>query len=221
MVDFWQTWIERKREVLIGTSSVLAGMVILIVYFQSGPNALAYARAASTFQQWQADPADEKLYQVMKQTIHALPNLQKKYEPLIVQKFLETDQIHDALEMAGRSLDRLKKEAPYHAAYGETTLWIEQGQFQKALERAVTLKEQMGTSYLTEMKAGSVLYVHNLLRIACLQQALQNRPGEKAAWDELEAVLKTESRLARLILSNFKEKEVDLMQYIAEKRKAP
>lgn len=216
---FLQTLIDRKREMIIGTSSVLAGITILIVYFQSGPNASTYAKAQSAFQEWQLAPEDEKLYKIMREAILPVPDLQRKYEPVIAQKLLDTHKIDQALAVAGRSLQRVKKEVPLHAAYGETSLLIEQGNFQKALENAVALKEQMGTAYLSELKAGSVLYVHNLLRIACLQQRLQNRPGEKSAWDELDAVLRSQSPVSDLVLSSFTEKKIDLVHYIAERKK--
>ena len=48
-----------------------------------------------------------------------------------------------------------------------------------------------------------------------LQQKLANRPGEKAAWEELERFLSGSMDA----VSCFKEKGVDLTHYIAERKK--
>ena len=155
----------------------------------------------------------------MRETIRRVPALQSKYEAAIAQKLLNTDKINEALVMANRALNRVQEEVPFHATYAKTSLLIEQGSFQQALENAVALKEQMGSSFLTEPKGGSLLYVHNLLRIACLQQELKNRPGERSAWEELSCFLQTETRLAQTLLESFSEKQVNLNQYIAERKK--
>lgn len=218
-IDWIQNLSERKKQIAVGSASVIAGVAILIGYFQSGPNALSYAAAEAAFSSWDASPQDDQLYQSMQEAIRSVPALQKKYEASIAQKLLNTDKINEALVMANRSLNRVKDDAPFHMTYAETSLLIEQGGFQQALENAVALKEQMGNSFLTEQKGGSLLYVHNLLRIACLQQQLKNRPGEKAAWEELESFLQTDTRLAHTLLGSFSEKQVNLTQYITERKK--
>jgi hypothetical protein len=218
-----QSWMEniseRKKQIAIGSASVIAGIAILIGYFQSGPNALNYAAAEAIFAEWEASPTDERLYKSVRETIRSMPDLQKKYESVIAQKLLDADKIDEALTMAHRSLNRVKEEAPFHATFAKTSLLIEQGGFQEALENAVALKEQMGSSFATEIKGGSLLYFHNLLRIACLQQELKNRPGEKAAWEELEKFLQNETGLAHTLLGSFSEKQINLSQYISERKK--
>ena len=216
---FIQNLSERKKQFAIGSASVLAGAAILIGYFQSGPNALSYAKAEKAFSAWEASPLDDALYQSMKEAMKGVPALEKKYEATIAQTLLNMDKIDEAAAMAGRSLDRLKDEAPFHAIYAKTSLLIEQGSFQQALESAVALKEQMGPSYFSENKGGAALYAYNLLRIACLQQELKNCPGEKAAWEELETLLQTKTPTASALLVNFSEKQLDLIQYIAERKK--
>jgi hypothetical protein len=217
--DWIQNISERKKQIAIGSASVIAGVALLIGYFQSGPNALTYAAAEAAFSSWDASPHDDQLYQSMQEAIRTVPALQKKYEASIAQKLLNTDKINEALVMANRSLNRVKEDAPFHTTYAQTSLLIEQGSFQEALENAVALKEQMGNSYLTEQKGGSLLYAHNLLRIACLQQQLKNRPGEKAAWEELEGFLRSGTSHARTLLGSFSDKQVNLSQYITERKK--
>lgn len=211
---FIQTLQVRKKELIIGSSAVLAGIAILIGYFQSGPDAGAYAQAEAALAKWQAAPEDDALYSEMREAVRNAPALGKKYEAAIAQKLLNTEKISEALAMATRSINRVQDEAPFHSQYARTSLLIEQGSYQQALENAVALKEQLATE-----APASLLYAHNLLRIACLQQELENRPGEKAAWEELEAFLKTSS-CSDLVFSNFSDRTVDLSQYIAERKKS-
>ncbi len=218
--DWMQNLSEQKKQIVIGTLSVLAGVATLIVYFQSGPDPVKYAAAEAAFSEWKASPQDDLLYQSMQEAIRSVPAVQSKYEASIAQKLLDTNKINEALVLANRSFGRLEEEAPFHAAYAKTSLLIEQESFQKALENAVTLKEQMGGSFALEHKAGGLLYVYNLLRIACLQQELNNRPGEKAAWEELESSLQGEARLANILFASFTDRKINLTQYIAERKKA-
>ncbi len=217
---FIQKMTEQKKQIAVGSSAVIAGIAILIAYFQSGPNAVSYAKAQTAFSEWEASPLDDQLYKNMKEAIRTVPALEKRFEASIAQTLLSTEKVNEALAMANRSLNRVKEEAPFHVAYAQTTLLIEQGNFQKALENTVALKEQMGPSYLSEEKGGALLYFHNLLRIACLQQELKNRPGEKAAWEELEHLLQTHKPLSDVILSNFSENKVGLLQYINDRKKS-
>lgn len=212
--------LEKKKEILIGSISAVAGVALLIAYFQSGPTALSYAKAEAAFSQWQDSPLEEDLYLSMKDTIQEVPALEKKYEAVIAQKLMSTDKINEALLMANRSIERVRHDVPFHTAYGQTSLLIEQGSFQQALENAVALKEKMGESHLTDPKPGALLYAHNLLRIACLQQELANRPGEKAAWEELESFLQTNPAVSDLLMPSFSEKQVTLVQYIDARKKA-
>lgn len=205
---FLETLANRKREIVIGSTAVIAGVALLIGYFQSGPDARSYAEAETAFAKWEAALGDETLYGEMRKAVRKVPALGKKYEAVIAQKLLNSEKIDEALELAERSISRVEGEAPFHSQYARTSLLIEQGNYQEALENAVALKEMLA-------ERESLLYAHNLLRIACLQQELKNRPGEKVAWEELETFLKGKS-----FLSNFTDKNVDLAQYIAERKKA-
>lgn len=210
--------IEHKRQIAIGTASVIAGAALLIGYFRSGPDALSYVRAEAAFSQWEASPQNEELYQGMQKAIGTVPSLKKKYEGAIAQRLLDMEKIPEALAMARASLNRVRGDVPFHSAYGETSLLIQQGQFQEALQRAVALKEEM--SSLADGKEGALLYAYNLLRIASLQQELKNRPGEKAGWEELESYLQRHGETAVLLFNDFSENTLSLSQYIAERKRS-
>lgn len=208
-------------------AATLAGLGIAIAYFQTDFKASVYAETESVFGKWEASPQDPVLFQQMKTALHKVPSLEKKYEPRIVAKLIETGRGIEASEMARRSLQVIEMEAPFHAIFAETSLLIEQEGYQKALEMSVVLKEKMAKDgdlhrfSGEQLVGGAVLYAHNLLRIACLQQALKNKPGEMAAWEELEAFLhlNENSAAGHLILKNFQEKGLNLSDYIAERKK--
>lgn len=222
---FLQILLLRKREILTGTASVIAGVILLIAYFQSGPKATAYAEAEIVYSQWEATPQNEELYDKMRRSLLQVPALGKKYEATIAQKLLDVEKTEEAMKLAHRSLDRIKEETPFHAAYARNSLLIEQGAYQDALERAVQLKEQMNNAFdlprmlENRLAGGGLVYVHNLLRIACLQQELKNKPGEKAAWEELEKFIESKSPLADMVLGSFSDRKIDLTHYIAERKK--
>src|SRR3990167_5488366 len=202
-------------------TAVLAGVLVLIFSFQSGPKASLFAQAENLFAKWEASPQDEILYQKMTQAMRKAPPLQKKYEAVIAQKLIGGGKGVEALQMACRALELARGEAPFHAAFAETSLLIEQEKYQTALQQAVALRERMTKEcdikkFLGDrLVGGSFLYVYNLLRIACLQQELKNHSGERAAWEELGGFLNNErSPVIHLVLSSFQEKGVDLFHYI-------
>lgn len=222
---FLQSLYFRRKEVLIGAASVIAAIGILIVYFQMGPNANAYATAEMAYSKWNASSMDEELYSKMKEAIRKVPALEKKYEAAIAQSLLDGEKVDEAMAMAKRSLGRIKEDIPFHAAFAQNSLMIEQGAYQDALEKAVQLKERMLQAFNVEefsgnrYAAGSLLYAHNLLRIACLHEKLNNRHGEKAAWEELEGLIQKQSIVSDLLLASFSEKQIDLNAFIAERKK--
>jgi len=214
------------RRWISALAATLAGIAVLIFYFQSGPKAPDFAQAETLVAKWTSLPEDKALFQEMSRALRKVPALQKKYEPVIVQKLMEGGRGAEALQIAYRSLALAREEIPYHANFAETSLIIEQGEYQTALERAAGLKEKMARECNIEAfwgsrsVGGSLLFAHNLLRIACLQQELKNGPGEMAAWEELDKLLKknSDSPTSHLLLSSFQEKGLDLTHYIAERK---
>ncbi len=208
----------------IGTS--LAGVAILIVYSTAGPKATDFALAETLFEKWKLAADDSALFEKMSQALRKVPTLQKKYEPVIAQKLMGGGKGAEALHIAYRAIEQAKSSIPYHAHFAETSLLIEKGQYQQALLAAVHLKEEMLKAYEEKEfwnespRGGSLLFAHNLLRIACLQQELKNKPGELAAWNELEEKLlkHNKSPTTELLLSSFQEKRLDLTHYIAMRK---
>lgn len=222
--SLFDSFIDRRW--ISATTAILAGMVVLVFYFQSGPKAPDFAQAEMLVAKWTSLPEDLSLFEEMSQALKKVPALQTKYEPMIAQKLMEGGRGSEALQIAYRAINLARDEVPYHAHFAESTLLIEQGDYQKALERSAALKEKMARECNIEafwgprLVGGCVLFAHNLLRIACLQQELQNRPGEMAAWEELDGFLKKngDSPTSHILLSSFQEKGLDLTHYISERK---
>lgn len=214
---------QNKRYFSAGMACI-AGVLILVVYFQTTPGAEAYLAAEESVARWQ-EKEDDASYIEMRKALRQVPALEKKYGSVIAQKLFQRNRLADALTLAHKSIHQIEEDAPFHAAYGSATLLIEQGAFQEALEKSVSLKETMQQECDIDLQigqqpaGGSLLYAHNLLRIACLQKELNNKPGEKAAWEELERFLGTKESLSHLVFANFRDKGLDLSHYIAERRK--
>src|SRR3990167_7166976 len=82
---------QNKRWLTSG-AACLAGVVILIVYFQSGPKPEAFAAAEEAVAKWESSQ-DEASYQEMKKALKKVPAIEKKYEAVIAQKLFEGDQL--------------------------------------------------------------------------------------------------------------------------------
>lgn len=203
---------------------IFLGFVVLTMQAQSGRDLDRYAIAEEKMSLWLKNPEDDKVFLDMKKALKKVPDLEKKYGAMIAQELFQRDHFQDALGYAEDALKNLNQEAPFHAVFGATTVLIEKGSFQDALEQAVHLKQIMETegvaTALDQAGSASVLYAHNLLRIACLQKELLNKPGEKAAWDELESFLKQRDGVSKQVLNNFRDHGLDLSHYIQERKKS-
>lgn len=203
---------------------IFSGCVVLTIQAQSSKDLNRYAVAEEKMSLWLKNPQDDQVFLEMKKALKKVPDLEKKYGAMIAQELFQRNHFQDALGYAEDALKNLSQEAPFHAIFGSTTLLIEKGSFQDALEQAVNLKQIMESEGVatTSDSAGSasVLYAHNLLRIACLQKELLNKPGEKAAWDELELFLKDRNHVSKQLLNNFRDHGLDLSHYIQERKKS-
>ncbi len=216
------TFLEHKRAFLAGIFC-FAGLAVLGVYFQTAPGPEAYAQAEEAVAKWK-EKDDDASYNEMRKALKKVPSLEKKHSGAIAQKLFQKNRLSEALTLAHRSMNALD-EAPFHAAYSETSLLIEREGYQNALEQSVGLRENMLKNCDLNQEVGGhsvgggLLFAHNLLRIACLQQELANRPGEKAAWEDLEKFLGTRASLQRLVFENFRDKSLDLSHYIIQRKK--
>lgn len=210
----------------LGTTIVA---VSLVAYLSFGPSDRDYAEAKRSFEKWKDSPSDDGLAKNMKKSLNRLPGLTKGLESEIAQTYLSCGESDKAAAFALSPLARLREISPFHAEFGEGALLIERGEFQKALELSVALKEKLEQSLGSDLWKGkrmgpsSAVYVSNLLRIACLQKQLKNAPGELAAWEELKGLLEAEgevSTAAKILRANFDTKKFTLLDFISQRERS-
>lgn len=218
---FVLTFTENKR-VFLASIFCFGGVVCLGIHFLIQPGPESYAKAEAAYQTWREND-DDASYAEMRKALKKVPTLQKKYIGAIAQKLFQKNRLSDALELANTSIKALD-DAPFHSSYAQMSLLIKKGEYQKALEQSVSLKETMLKACDLQKEVGGhsvgggLLYAHNLLRIACLHQELHNQPGEKASLEDLENFLSTSASLKRLVFETFRDKGLDLGDYILERK---
>lgn len=205
-------FLKEKKQWVSAFAAITASFAFCLWYFQSGPDALAYFQGEQAYFSWKGEKGE---WRALKKTLEALPALEDRLSGALAQDLLERKEIDQAAVYAAKALPKLRKKAPFYASFAETSLLIEEGKYQEALERAVSLKEML----LSE-PASRELASQNLLRIASLQQKLENGAGEKAAWEEYQNFLGKEQALKDEIQKSFRDGEIDLFSYISERQKA-
>jgi hypothetical protein len=212
-----QKFFTYRKESIIGGISLLAIGALLIVAASGKSSYQDFLQTEKLFATWEESPADIQLFDQLSLFLKKHPDLIDKYEAKISQKLIEAGRFEQAALYAESPISRLEIISLSHSCFAETTLLIEAGRYQEALERAIRLKENMSSE-------DSILYAHNLFRIATLQQRLQNDPGEIAAWNDFEEFLgwkegkATENFLSQAMLQSYGAEEISLLQYIADRK---
>ncbi len=203
----------------------VAACALTIGWFAAGPTDADYLKARQAFEQWKEMPSDQARTVAMHKALKRVPGLERALDAEIAQTYL-AQGMGEKADGEG-ALKRLEEISPLHAEFGRATFLIEGGEYQKALELAVGLKEQMEQSLDSNlwrgqhMGGGSALYVCNLLRIACLQKQLKNGPGELAAWEEIKGLLDGESSAAAQFLkANFGSQKFSLTDFISQRERS-
>jgi hypothetical protein len=223
-----QCYFMHQRKIHSYIAVTLGFAVLVIGYFSSGPGVEDTICAKKLFETWKKNPLDQDLREEMAKTLKKIDGLERAKESEIVQTLLLADQIESAEPLARQCIERLRKHSPFHAAYSEASLCIERQQFQKGLELAVALKEQIDRDPESEalkgknLQGGATIYVSNLLRIALLQKQIGNIPGELSAWKELREVLNTEDKsvAAQLLEANFGQSGFSFADFIEQREES-
>jgi len=201
-----------RKECLLGMGMFCFLVCAWIVAASSGFSCRDHLELKKLVFRWQESPTDFALFDKLSAALKKHPKLLRQYDASIAQTLIGLASYDRVASYADSPLAYLRNEFPEHASFSETTLLIEKGLYQDALEKAMRLKEQMG-------KEESFLYFYNLLRIASLQKQLSNIPGEMAAWNDCKEFLGwkeglTASSFSEEILRSYKDKNVDLKGYI-------
>lgn len=204
----------------ISSLASIAGLGVLTIYWNSERGGAHYQEMQSTLADLKASVDDPALFQKVKKLMHKSSSLEKRMAPEVLQLLVANGKLGDAEELSSKALKEAKEIIPFHVFFSETSSLIERMHYQEALEKSVSLRERMLKAPKEEKLGTSVIFAYNLLRIACLQQTLQNKPGEKAAWEDLEGFFQEQKETSSKLLEIFQERGVDLFQYISLRKKA-
>lgn len=187
-------WLAANKRLLVGIG--LGGLAFLLLVYRllswgsidAEKNDLTAQRDFHLFQQWPAGQAslEERLDALkgLEKIMERQIGLQQAYQGGLAQTLLLMDLPKEADRLAAPLFQRNQSgPAPFHLAYGKTSLLIAQKEYQTALLEAETLKRQMDA----ELVPLDTLYALNLVRIAALQQQLGHLDLEKETWDELKS----------------------------------
>ena len=170
-----------QQKIIRYSLCILVIGVFAIFYAARGADIASISKAKVAFEQWKQTPGDAALTQDMEKALQKTAGFRRTLEAEIAQVLLSDGQIEQADPFATACIQRLQEDCPLHAEFAKATLYIEQKEYQKALEASVSLKEQFATA-----DASSNLYGWNLVRVAFLQKQLQNPSGELAAWEDVK-----------------------------------
>ncbi|MCC6127708.1 MAG: hypothetical protein IT584_00700 [Chlamydiae bacterium] len=189
----------------------LFGLITLFLAFnlRLGSSIQDHLAAKRALAKWEQSPSDLGELNRLLALWEKNPIFRKRTQAHVVQTLIQEKLFDQAAPYAEEPISQIRIEFPEYAFFAETTLLIERGLYQEALEKSIRLKDQMG-------KNESFLYAQNLLRIATLQKLLQNGPGEIFAWRECEEFFSSGSPFADEMLRCYREKKIDLKKYVQD-----
>lgn len=216
-------WIMDKRIYIFSVIISVVLLNLIIFKLKGGKSTDASTIATQNYTDWKNTffKDNDKLNN-LKSLIKKSPSLKANYEGLIVQNLLINENLNkDDYGIADKALERIKLDLPFYYDYSQIALVISNGKYEDALNKSKELKIKMLGNISTKsgksLSMGSVLYSLNLLRIALLEQKLNNPSKELIAWTELEDYLNfndNKIQTANTIKAIFSENEIELTDYI-------
>ncbi len=221
-------WIWEHLNSIIAVSMGLLAVTGWGLYQWKAGSSADYLVAEKTFNEWSGDRNEKliKLQKILKQH----PELHPKYDGRIAQKLLLTSQQGLALSFSKAAQKRVGSFSPYYLQFSNCSLLIGEKKFEEALSQSQALKVALDHDANFWKKRselvqhGAVLYGYNLLRIAFLQQVLENVPGEIEAWNDFkkeagwleigDSLRRLDPESVQLIGQNFHKNEISLKDFI-------
>lgn len=189
--EFCSDWIAEHGKLILGVFVVVIVLLCAVLPFASRKR-FDYLAAQAAYSAWaSAATSDSRLFAELEKPLSSNPDLEAHFGSLIAQRCLALNDYKKAETYAKAALHRTRKLLlPYYSSFSKNSCLIAQGQFQKALQEAKQLKEEMRQdesfwkSKDPVVRSGHLLYAYNLLRIATLEKEVGSIEGELAAWDE-------------------------------------
>lgn len=212
MQDQWIEWLqEKRRHFFYGVILIIAAFFIAFQFygkFHRREPKRYFLTASQAFDKWMYQG---EAFEKLEKALQSQPELETKFGALIADRFIAQNEGDKAQPFADNVFTRVLKHTPEHTAFAEGSLLIAKGNLREALTQSISLKERLGNHTL--------LYGFNLIRIASLYRALGARDQELASLEELERYLKEDKKTSTLLSECFREGDVTLQDYIAERKK--
>jgi hypothetical protein len=208
-------WIGKNGSKLIGAFFLL--VVLFIAVFRWGVSSTGKSEGSfinashyfSNFEKAIEENRGDEMHHALTallSTMKEQPSLQAKYDGIMAQLLLATNEVEQALPLAKDTLKRTAADRlEDYRSYSETTLLMGQGKMEEALARAKGLQEKLLQG---EKKEESLLIEYNLLRLAALEGQLGHKEEERIALLEWQ---KTGQQLGHAISSG----GISLAQFIS------
>ena len=222
-----------KRFLILLIPFFLLALFIIFKFSLYGAKSEAeFLSAKSEYIQWEkSKDLEDSHFQTLKELMRKHPELAVPYESLIIQKILALGKEKKAASFIENLLKRrADKPSTYYTQFAETTLLIEKGGVEKALQEAISLKETMlsDKNFWESQKTphfGSVLFAFNLLRVAMLSKNLGKEEEELVAWRELKHYAKWDQEAGKTfanldkgafdaLLNHFTDQGLSIKDYI-------
>jgi hypothetical protein len=194
--------VQHGRNILIGLALfvIVAGFGSY-TFIKKHTNAEAdYFSAQNALYHFQNGSA--KSLEKLQKTILKHPELHQKYDNVINQTLLVQKK---------SSLD-LRQENSEYDLYSNVSILISQGKYNQALAKTLELKDMISQNE-QDLPYGKDLYAFNQLRIALLNQTLEQSEGELTAMQELKNIAQSNKK----ILGIFSKENISLLDYIKER----
>ena len=155
---------------------------------------------------------NEHAFKELQKSIDKHPDLQAKYNALIAQDLL----VNKNVDLAQEYLENTSgNEKFYYNMYSDVSILMGHKKYDQALEKAKELNDVLSEQKDSNNPYGNDLFVFNLLRIALLNQILEQQESELLAWQEL----KDNAHLSEKILYVFSKDSLSLLDYVAQREK--
>lgn len=220
---FFQWALENIKS--IGYGALLALLTLIVIYrilaTQSAKDEKDYALVSQEINNLHEKGKTEAALEKLDPLLSQHPEIKPSYEGVIAQELLIQGDITLAKPLIGDIFTRVKPLLGTHYfAYSNTSLLLEEGKLEPALQEAYRLKEEILNERGENRSFEGVLYAFNLIRIALIERELNHSPEEKKAWEELRKLEKgiheisIPEETAKRIMNHFDEEAAKLSEFI-------
>src|ERR1700733_2141017 len=232
-------WVTENPKFFLYLCLALLVLFLIIIRWTTGnwfKTESDYIKAESDFASLKQLPIEDKtgtqarILSSLKEIINVHPELHSKYDAEIAQILIARGKPSEDVIFVTNSFEHSpnleSSSLNFYKEFSKTTLLIEEGQYEKALQRALALKQDLINKAQETQETGTRfrngLFAYNLLRIAFLRQQL-NDAEELATWQEwkqyangkkIEQSNLIDAQVFRDIATQFEENDISLREYI-------